>query len=155
MKKLVMVALMIGGMAYGQELSPLAVEVAADGSGAMVGVDMLAGTNADGKREQSWGKAVMQGISTHKWKILGGIAGAVAVDQLILKEHDLLWYDEGAPKPAKKTDTQDQAAKPEPEPKPGSTSQNNGGDGSNTRTDIDIETGDNSPVTINIGSVQQ
>ncbi len=144
MKKLVMVALMIGGMggmAYGQEPAPVAVEVAPDGSGAMVGVDLLAGTNAEGKREQSWGKAVIEGISTHKWKIIGGIAGVIAVDQLILKEHDLLWYDKDDKPAAAKTETKDTPPPPPPQPT-SSTAQTSTAGGNTEQTSYNSGGGD-------------
>ena len=125
-----------------EDLPPVAVEVSPDGSQATITVDLLAGTDAEGKRKQSWGKAVLQGISTQKWTILGTAAAAIAVDQLVLKEHDLLWYENDEPKSkAEKTDTKDTPPPPPPQPT-SSTSQTSTAGGDTDQTSYNSGGGD-------------
>jgi hypothetical protein len=126
MKTLIMAAVMVAGVAFGQ--APVAVEVAPDGSGALVGVDLLAGRNAEGKREQGWWKATKDGAWKHKWKILGGVVTAITVDR-VAENNDWLWH-EGPDQPTTVI-KEEKAPKPQPipeKPSPNSATQSSGGD---------------------------
>jgi len=141
----ILMAMLMTGFALAQDPAPVVLDVAPDGSAATVGVDLLAGTNAEGKREQSWSKAVLAGVSKHKWKIIGGVITAVAVDQLVLKEHELLWYEEDSKSNSKETATDE---KPAPAvPGANSPTQTVGGDSDQETTVINV-TGDGNTVTI-------
>ena len=134
MKKLIMVAVMVAGVTYGQD----AVKVEPTSGGAIVAVDIAGGP---GRTARAW-----QAVKNNKWKIIGTAAGVIAVDQLILKEHDLLWYEKDAKPKAK-------APEPEaddPKPAAGSTSQTAGGDASQTIYNAD----NGSTIIINIGAAE-
>ena len=143
-----MAAVMITAAAYGQD----AVTVEPTDGGAMVGVDLLAGTNAEGEREQGWAAAVWESAKDNKFKVIAGAVAAAVAVELIAEKNDYLWHKDDAPKSAKKpVADKDPTAAPETKPQPGGTTQTTDEGGSNTDIDININTGDNSPVTITLG----
>jgi hypothetical protein len=145
MKTLIMAAVLVAGVAFGQ--APVAVEVAPDGSGAMVGVDLLAGRNAEGKREQGWWQATKAGAWRHKWKIIGGVVTAITVDR-VAENNDWLWH-EGSDQPT--TVVKETKPAPIPEkPSPNSATQSSGGD---STQNVNIYNADNGG-TIIIGVTQ-
>jgi hypothetical protein len=135
-------------IAFAQEPAPVSVEVAPDGSGAMVGVDLLAGKNAEGKREVSWWKATKAGAWKHKWKIAAGVATAVAVDR-VAENNDWLYY-EGPDKDT--TVVKETKAAPVPEkPSPNSATQSSGGDSTQT---VNIYNADNGGSITIVGAAK-
>lgn len=89
------------GFVLGAE--PDAVVVEPTMGGALVGVDLLAGTDAEGNRTQPWYKAVGSHISRNKWKYIAGVGSAVAVDR-VAANNDMLYYSkskdrDSVPKP--------------------------------------------------------
>jgi len=102
MKALIMAAVLAAGVAFGQDPVPVSV-VATDG-GAMAGVDLLAGKNAEGKREQSWGAAVIEGVKNNYGKILGGVAAGALTVYLIEENQDDKKKTKASKEPAVKPD---------------------------------------------------
>jgi hypothetical protein len=112
----------------------------------LVGVDLLAGKNAEGKREVSWWKATKAGAWKHKWKIAAGVATAVAVDR-VAENNDWLYYE--GPDESTTVVKETKAPKPQPipeKPSPNSATQSSGGDSTQT---VNIYNADNGG-TINI-----
>lgn len=143
-------ALMIGGMAYSQDKDLVPVEVEYVEGGILIKLDMMAGRNEDGEREQGWFAAVWEGTKENKWTIATGFAGAV-VTEMITSHNDYLWHKKSKPKTAAATPAAaDPEAKPDTKPTPGGSTQTTDEGGDNNNTTINIETGDNSPVVINL-----
>lgn len=133
MRKMVLVSVLaaVAGVAIGQE----PVKVVPTEGGMLFGVDMLAGKNAEGKREQGWTTAVWQGAKKHKWKIAAGLAAATAVE-MVADHNDYLWHKQDKARPNAATSspaaTPAQAPAQAPAVQPASTSQAAGGDASQT-----------------------
>jgi len=151
MMMIVVTAFMNGVMAYGQDKDPVPVEVEYVEGGILIKLDMMAGRNEDGEREQGWLAAVWEGTKENKWTIATGFAAAV-VTEMITSHNDYLWHKKDKPKAAAAKPAADDpaAAKPDTKPTEGGTTQTTDDGGDNNSSDINIETGDNSPVVITI-----
>jgi hypothetical protein len=132
--------------------APVSLEVTPDGSGALMGVDLLAGTNAEGKREQGWWKTTKAGMWKHKWKIAAGVATAVAVDR-VAENNDWLYYEGPDESTTVIKETKEPKPAPIPEkPSPNSATQSSGGDSNQEVINLYIE-GDGN--TINMPKVSE
>lgn len=87
MKAMILAAVLVAGVAFGQD-DNVPVSVTPTDGGAMVGVDLMAGKNAEGKREKSWGAAVVDGVKNNYGKILGGVAAGALTVYLIDESQD-------------------------------------------------------------------
>jgi hypothetical protein len=133
MKKLIMVAVMVAGVTYGQD----AVKVEPTSGGAIVAVDIAGGP---GRTARAW-----QAVKNNKWKIIGTAAGLIAVDR-VADNNDWLWHERDA-KPKAKAPEPEAA---DPKPAAGSTSQTAGGDATQTIYNAD----NGSTIIINIGAAE-
>lgn len=102
MKTLIMAAVLVAGVAFAQE--PIPVEAEYVDGGLLIKTDLFAGKNAEGKREQSWGAAVIEGVKNNYGKILGGVAAGALTVYLIEENQDDKKKTKASKEPAVKPD---------------------------------------------------